>query len=137
MDLENPETSLRSPFEALRSGAKRSFYVSERCGAVGWLARRSPTKLSEMTGTTLAQRVAEPYWPAGSTVVSVVSSNRLSESDGGGHAMRIASFNVENLFQRARALNTATRAEGKPIVEKHARINELIKALELRSVTTL
>ena len=40
--------------------------------------------------------------------------------------MRIASFNVENLFKRAKALNTATWAEGRPILEKHARINELI-----------
>ena len=40
--------------------------------------------------------------------------------------MRIASFNVENLFQRARALTAATWAEGKPILEKHARINDLI-----------
>jgi hypothetical protein len=40
--------------------------------------------------------------------------------------MRIASFNVENLFQRARALNAATWAEGKPTLEKHARINDLI-----------
>ena len=40
--------------------------------------------------------------------------------------MRIASFNVENLFQRARALSAPTWAEGKPILEKHARINELI-----------
>ena len=40
--------------------------------------------------------------------------------------MRIAAFNVENLFQRAKALNPETRAEGKPILEKHARINELI-----------
>lgn len=40
--------------------------------------------------------------------------------------MRIASFNVENLFQRARALSAATWAEGKPLLEKHARINELI-----------
>jgi endonuclease/exonuclease/phosphatase family metal-dependent hydrolase len=40
--------------------------------------------------------------------------------------MRIASFNVENLFDRARALNLETWAEGKPILEKHARINRLL-----------
>ncbi len=40
--------------------------------------------------------------------------------------MRIASFNVENLFDRARALNLDTWADGKPILEKHARINRLL-----------
>jgi protein-S-isoprenylcysteine O-methyltransferase Ste14 len=47
--------------------------------------------------------------------------------------MRIASFNVENLFQRAKALNAATWAEGKPILEKHARINELITGATVNS----
>jgi predicted extracellular nuclease len=40
--------------------------------------------------------------------------------------VRIASFNVENLFQRAKALNPETREENKPILEKHARVNELM-----------
>jgi endonuclease/exonuclease/phosphatase family metal-dependent hydrolase len=40
--------------------------------------------------------------------------------------VRIASFNVENLFERARALNPATKEENKPILEKHARINALL-----------
>ena len=40
--------------------------------------------------------------------------------------MRLASFNVESLFQRARALSAATWAQGKPILEKHARINDLL-----------
>jgi hypothetical protein len=40
--------------------------------------------------------------------------------------MRIASFNVENLFERARALNPATKETNKPILEKHARINALL-----------
>jgi endonuclease/exonuclease/phosphatase family metal-dependent hydrolase len=40
--------------------------------------------------------------------------------------VRIAAFNVENLFQRAKALNPATREQNKPILEKHARVNELI-----------
>jgi hypothetical protein len=39
---------------------------------------------------------------------------------------RIASYNVENLFERPRAMNLATWAEGKPILEQHARINELL-----------
>jgi hypothetical protein len=40
---------------------------------------------------------------------------------------RIASYNVENLFERPRARNLSTWAEGKPILEQHARINELLK----------
>ena len=40
--------------------------------------------------------------------------------------MRIASFNVENLFERAKALNQATWAEGKPILEKHKLVNDLL-----------
>ncbi len=38
-------------------------------------------------------------------------------------AMRIASLNVENLFDRARALNQQTWARGKPM---HGRINALL-----------
>jgi endonuclease/exonuclease/phosphatase family metal-dependent hydrolase len=40
--------------------------------------------------------------------------------------VRIASFNVENLFDRARALNLETWTEGKPVLEKHARLNKLL-----------
>jgi hypothetical protein len=40
--------------------------------------------------------------------------------------VRIASFNVQNLFERAKALNAATWMENKPILEKHARVNALI-----------
>jgi endonuclease/exonuclease/phosphatase family metal-dependent hydrolase len=40
--------------------------------------------------------------------------------------VRIASFNVENLFDRARALNLQTWAQGKPILTKHARLNALL-----------
>ena len=40
--------------------------------------------------------------------------------------MRIASFNVENLFERAKALNQKTWAQGKPVLEKHARLNDLL-----------
>ena len=39
--------------------------------------------------------------------------------------MRIASFNVENLFDRARAL-TLPREEASEILERHARINALL-----------
>jgi hypothetical protein len=39
---------------------------------------------------------------------------------------RIASYNVENLCERPRAMNLGTWAEGKPILEQHARINELL-----------
>jgi endonuclease/exonuclease/phosphatase family metal-dependent hydrolase len=40
--------------------------------------------------------------------------------------VRIASFNVENLFDRARALNLQTWAQGRPILTKHARLNALL-----------
>jgi hypothetical protein len=43
---------------------------------------------------------------------------------------RIASYNVENLFERPRAMNLSTWAEGKPILEQHARINELLNQPE-------
>jgi endonuclease/exonuclease/phosphatase family metal-dependent hydrolase len=39
---------------------------------------------------------------------------------------RIASYNVENLFERPKAMRLETWEEGKPILEQHARINELI-----------
>jgi predicted extracellular nuclease len=40
--------------------------------------------------------------------------------------MRIASFNVENMFERAKALNLPTWEEGRPTLERHSRINELL-----------
>jgi len=40
--------------------------------------------------------------------------------------VRIASFNVENLFDRAKALNTSTWAEGREVLAQHARINSLL-----------
>lgn len=40
--------------------------------------------------------------------------------------MRLASYNVENLFMRARALNGKTIAEGKEILKAHADINAII-----------
>jgi len=40
--------------------------------------------------------------------------------------MKLASYNVENLFMRARALNGATFSEGKEILQAHADINRII-----------
>jgi endonuclease/exonuclease/phosphatase family metal-dependent hydrolase len=40
--------------------------------------------------------------------------------------MRIASFNVENLFDRAKALNQSSRAEGREVLEAHAALNKLL-----------
>jgi endonuclease/exonuclease/phosphatase family metal-dependent hydrolase len=39
---------------------------------------------------------------------------------------RLASYNVENLFERPKAMRLETWEEGKPILEQHARLNELI-----------
>jgi len=41
--------------------------------------------------------------------------------------MRLASYNVENLFVRARALNMDTWAEGKQILEQYVALNELFE----------
>lgn len=43
------------------------------------------------------------------------------------NAMRIATFNVENLFQRARVMNLASWAEGKPILDAYAELNGLLE----------
>jgi endonuclease/exonuclease/phosphatase family metal-dependent hydrolase len=40
--------------------------------------------------------------------------------------MRLASFNLENLFLRARALNAGTFAEGRDILKAHADINRIL-----------
>ena len=40
--------------------------------------------------------------------------------------MRICSFNVENFFQRPRAMNQATWSEGRPVLAAHAELNTLI-----------
>jgi endonuclease/exonuclease/phosphatase family metal-dependent hydrolase len=40
--------------------------------------------------------------------------------------MRLASFNLENLFDRAAALNQDTWAAGKPALDEHARLNKLL-----------
>jgi endonuclease/exonuclease/phosphatase family metal-dependent hydrolase len=47
--------------------------------------------------------------------------------------MRIASFNVESLFNRPKAMNLSSWEDGKKILEAHARINELFN---LRSYAT-
>lgn len=41
--------------------------------------------------------------------------------------MRIATFNVENMFDRAKALNLSTWAEGKPVLDDYSRLNALIQ----------
>ena len=41
--------------------------------------------------------------------------------------MRIASFNVENLFDRARALDLGSWTAGRPILEAHAQLNVLFQ----------
>jgi endonuclease/exonuclease/phosphatase family metal-dependent hydrolase len=41
--------------------------------------------------------------------------------------MRIASYNVENLFSRAKALNLETWAEGRDILGEYARLNTLLQ----------
>jgi endonuclease/exonuclease/phosphatase family metal-dependent hydrolase len=40
--------------------------------------------------------------------------------------MRIASFNVQNLFERAKALNLGSWAQSRPTLERHAQINRLL-----------
>jgi hypothetical protein len=41
--------------------------------------------------------------------------------------MRIASYNVENLFRRPVALNQATWAEGRPILEAYGELQNLLE----------
>ncbi|HEY9847703.1 MAG TPA: hypothetical protein V6D03_16090, partial [Candidatus Caenarcaniphilales bacterium] len=40
--------------------------------------------------------------------------------------MRIAAFNVENLFSRVRAMNLEDWDEGKPILAEYSRLNNLL-----------
>ena len=42
--------------------------------------------------------------------------------------MRIASFNVQNLFDRAKALNMGSWTAGRPILEAYAEVNALFQA---------
>jgi endonuclease/exonuclease/phosphatase family metal-dependent hydrolase len=44
--------------------------------------------------------------------------------------MRIATYNVENLFTRAKALNLDSVAEGRPVLERFAEINALFEKTE-------
>jgi hypothetical protein len=41
--------------------------------------------------------------------------------------VRIASFNVENFFQRRKAMNQATWAEGRAVLAAHAELNALLE----------
>jgi endonuclease/exonuclease/phosphatase family metal-dependent hydrolase len=41
--------------------------------------------------------------------------------------MILATYNVDNMFERAKAMNLATWSEGKPILEDYARLNQLIQ----------
>ncbi len=40
--------------------------------------------------------------------------------------VRLASYNVENLFSRAKAMNLRDRAKGKPVLDRFARLNALL-----------
>jgi endonuclease/exonuclease/phosphatase family metal-dependent hydrolase len=44
--------------------------------------------------------------------------------------VRIASFNVENMFLRARALNQDTWAEGRPALERYSKVSALLNQVE-------
>jgi len=44
--------------------------------------------------------------------------------------MRLATYNVENLFTRARVLNLATWGDGRPVLEAYAEINGLFEEAE-------
>lgn len=44
--------------------------------------------------------------------------------------MKLASYNVENLFQRARAMNLANQGDGKKILEMHAEMNGILNKIK-------
>jgi hypothetical protein len=44
--------------------------------------------------------------------------------------MRLAAYNVENLFDRAKAMNLDNRAEGRPVLEKLAELNALLGQID-------
>jgi len=51
----------------------------------------------------------------------------MSTDQGEGRCpVRLAAYNVENLFDRAKAMNLDTWAEGRPVLEKFARLNSLL-----------
>lgn len=47
--------------------------------------------------------------------------------------MRLATFNVENMFQRVKAMNLDTWAEGKPYLDACAQLNDLIQQVSYTS----
>ena len=47
--------------------------------------------------------------------------------------MRLSTFNIENLFDRARAMNLATWEEGKPVLDDFTNLNKLIQEQEYSS----
>jgi len=44
--------------------------------------------------------------------------------------MKLASYNVENLFQRARVMNLPSQADGKDVLQMHAEMNALLNQVE-------
>src|SRR5262249_22182272 len=57
-----------------------------------------------------------------------VVSHRTREQLGrGGATMKLASFNVESFFDRPKALNATTWAEGRPYLEAFTQLNELLE----------
>jgi endonuclease/exonuclease/phosphatase family metal-dependent hydrolase len=47
--------------------------------------------------------------------------------------MRIASFNVENMFRRAVALNFQSQQDGRPILTEYAKLNNLLQEAEYKT----
>jgi endonuclease/exonuclease/phosphatase family metal-dependent hydrolase len=47
--------------------------------------------------------------------------------------MRLATFNVENMFDRAKAMNSKTWADGKPALEAHSKLNALFNKVAYSS----
>lgn len=47
--------------------------------------------------------------------------------------MKIAVYNVENLFDRAKAMNLDSWAEGRPVLEKFAELNGLFGQIQYSS----
>jgi hypothetical protein len=47
-------------------------------------------------------------------------------SSGRNSTVRLAAYNVENLFDRAKAMNLETWAQGRPVLEKFAELNGLL-----------